>query len=88
LDFLALKNFGLAMLLRESTRFHNKDNEPKAQVIGYLSSQKNIQFFQKQALSKAFCHFPNAEMRRNVFREETNIVKSILAFSQCQNEKE
>jgi len=27
-------------------------------------------------------------MRRNVFREETNIVKSILAFSQCQNEKE
>ena len=41
------------MLLRESTRFDNKDSEPKAQVIGYLSSQKKIPFFQKHILSKA-----------------------------------
>jgi len=58
------------MLLRESTRFDNKDSEPKAQVIGYLSSQKNIIIFQKQILSKAFCHFPNVRMRRNASRKE------------------
>jgi len=38
--------------------------------LGYLSSQKKIQFFQRHILSKAFCHFPNVRMRTNAFREE------------------
>jgi len=68
-NYLAPTNFRLAMLLKESTRFDNKDSEPKAQVTGYLSSQKNIPFFQKQLLSKAFCHFRNVRMR-TAFSEE------------------
>jgi len=35
-----------------------------------MSSQKKIQFFQRQILSKAFCQFPKVRMRTNAFREE------------------
>jgi len=38
--------------------------------LGYMSSQKKIQFFQRQILSKAFCQFPKVRMRTNAFREE------------------
>ena len=58
------------MLLRKSTQFDNKDSGPKAQATGYLSSQKYIKFFQKQILSKEFCHFPNVRMRKEASRKE------------------
>jgi len=38
--------------------------------LGYLSSRRKSEIFQRHVLLKAFCHFSNVRMRMNAFREE------------------
>jgi len=58
-----------SVVTKESARFDHNGSEPKLQV-SQLEFQKKIKIFQRQMLSKAFCHFPNVRRRTNVFGEE------------------
>jgi len=53
------------LVTRESTRFYNKNGEPKAQ-IRLLKFPEEYSIFERH-MSKAFCHFPNVKMRTHAF---------------------